>query len=128
MASVLKLDCDRKLDRIRIADALSLLGIKPLRASVFRTANGFHVYIHIKGSLTDMETVALQVILGSDYRRECFNLMRVRSNNFKDGSWNILFSRKKYAIKKKKLIKISAERYDERLSKALLKVIRLYDN
>ena len=63
-----------------------------------RTANGWHVLIWVKEELEPTEIVALQAILGSDPRREAFNLMRVRSledvPEWWRGKWNVLFERK----------------------------------
>jgi hypothetical protein len=59
-----------------------------------RTARGWHVVIGLSISITPIETVALQAILGSDPRRESLNLMRVLYGGGSDKRWNILYKRK----------------------------------
>ncbi len=59
-----------------------------------RTAKGWHVIIRCRERFKALEIVALQAILGSDWRRETFNLARVRSGKLRGGQWNILFERK----------------------------------
>jgi len=49
---------------------------------------GFHVRIKLKENLKPLEILAIQVLLGSDYKRETYNLLRVRN---KIKNWNALF-------------------------------------
>ena len=97
----LKLDFDIKPRSARkfgkeIADKLKFLtsffGIKVIDVKVYETNKGLHLYISIYSSveLDDRDIVVLQLALGSDYKRELFNWLRVRSEqNFKH--WNVLF-------------------------------------
>jgi hypothetical protein len=72
-----------------------LLGsISPRWVRYDRTRRGWHVVIKLSRSLTPVETVALQAVLGSDSRRESLNLMRVLHGGGGDKRWNILYSRK----------------------------------
>jgi hypothetical protein len=41
--------------------------------------------------LSPAETVAIQTALGSDYRRETYNLARVLAGGGDDPRWNLLF-------------------------------------
>lgn len=61
-----------------------------------RTRRGWHVAIRLKGDgLKPAEICALQVLLGSDPRRETFNLSRVLSGKAeKNHRWNLLFDYK----------------------------------
>ena len=66
-----------------------------------RTKNGWHVVIDSDSlRLTPTQTVAVQAILGSDWRREAFMLTRavvlhrVPSDWQKSRSWNTLYDRK----------------------------------
>jgi len=97
----LKLDFDFKPRSAKrfakeIANKLSFLasyfGISVIDVSVYETNKGLHLYISIYSSveLTDEDIVVLQLALGSDYKRELFNWLRVRSND-KFKHWNVLF-------------------------------------
>lgn len=55
-----------------------------------KSGKGFHVLIETEKDISDLEIVAIQAIIGSDYKRETFNLNRVRQGETK--YWNLLFS------------------------------------
>ena len=62
---------------------------------VFETNKGLHIYVKIgsKNKLKNTDIVVLQLVLGSDYKREIYNWMRVRNGgNVK--YWNKLFKKK----------------------------------
>ena len=97
----LKLDFDFKPRSARkfgkeIADKLKFLtsffGIKVIDVKVYETNKGLHLYVSIYSSveLDDRDIVVLQLALGSDYKREIFNWLRVRSRD-KFKHWNVLF-------------------------------------
>jgi len=97
----LKLDFDFKPRSARkfgkeIADKLNFLktffGIRVIDVKVYETSKGLHLYISLYSNveLTDEDIVVLQLALGSDYKRELFNWLRVRSND-KFKHWNVLF-------------------------------------
>ena len=73
---------------------------------VLETKKGFHFYhtVESKRPLTPLEIIIIQLALGSDYKREIFNLRRARAwldgEELEDG-WNVLF---KYKYKKGKLV------------------------
>lgn len=60
-----------------------------------RTARGWHVVIAIKQRIAAPFMVAAQAVLGSDWRREAFNLSRVRQLRSKSpywrARWNVLY-------------------------------------
>lgn len=58
-----------------------------------RTARGWHVVIDLDRRLTGAAIVAAQIVLGSDIKRERYNLFRVLCGAA-PRDWNLLFSRK----------------------------------
>jgi len=97
----LKLDFDfkpRSAKRLakEIANKLNFLktffGISVIDVKVYETNKGLHLYISLYSNveLTDEDIVVLQLALGSDYKREIFNWLRVRSRD-KFKHWNVLF-------------------------------------
>ncbi|MCP4902934.1 MAG: hypothetical protein GY906_38720 [bacterium] len=60
--------------------------------------HGWHVRIELNRGVSAMRAVALQAILGSDPKREAFNLARVSDwpqlSPLARLRWNVLFSRK----------------------------------
>lgn len=60
-----------------------------------RTTKGYHVIIHWERPMDSLQILALQAILGSDYRRESLNWFRLDSGIQAD-NWNILYSNKLY--------------------------------
>ena len=79
---------------------LRIVGVRPRYIRYDRTRHGWHVVIGLTMSLTGAELIAIQAILGSDYKREALNLMRLISMRVHPAStyWiersNILFSSK----------------------------------
>ena len=71
-----------------------VLGIRPLYIRIDRTRRGWHVVTVWNTRFKPLEIVALQAILGSDPRREAFNLIRVRSGKGGNRRWNLLFESK----------------------------------
>ena len=78
--------------------------MSPMKIKVYRTKKGFHFYIYTKDEvknketddagtqlLNDLETVLVQLILGSDWLRELRNINRISKG---DKNWNLLFSEK----------------------------------
>ena len=107
--NVLKLDIDKKYcpsnvtrAEDRIEKALKII-LKPQTrwAVVFTESSGGNihakVYIACRRRLRPVEIVALQAILGSDWRREAFNFVRAincRNTRLFQERYNILFERK----------------------------------
>lgn len=77
----LKLDFDGKLPRDFakrldwIADTVpfTVARVERMRSH----SGGQHVVVHVREQLPQVIVVALQALLGSDYKRETFNLIRV---------------------------------------------------
>jgi len=97
----LDLDCNELefkdyINRFKIV--LHIIGfIKLEDINVMQTKKGFHVYLAIESKkvvLLPSDLVCLQSLMGSDYKRECFNFLRVKSGLVLDDSWNVLFNRK----------------------------------
>lgn len=75
----------------------------PLEAVRYdRTARGWHVVVGINRRLTPAVIVAAQAILGSDLKREAFNLMRVQQLRHMPAFWrsrfNVLYARHSRAV------------------------------
>jgi len=83
-----------------IITTLRFLHMRPLWAEYQRTARGWHIRIALVRAIQPGELIALQVLLGSDVRREMSNLLRVlaiRRNSIRGwpaSRWNILYRRK----------------------------------
>lgn len=78
----------------RVSMVRSILSIRPHMLRIDKTKHGYHLVIVWSETLSKAETVAIQAILGSDYKRELLNLMRVRSKakgKFCEQFWNILY-------------------------------------
>ncbi|RLF40497.1 MAG: hypothetical protein DRN12_05295 [Thermoplasmata archaeon] len=91
----LRLDVDGKQKGSkRIKKVIELLGLKVRYWEIYKTNNGWHHYIGVDNKLTDLEVVLVQALMGSDFKRECFNYLRVKSGKFSYDDWNVLFKRK----------------------------------
>jgi hypothetical protein len=62
----------------------------PYRMLRHRTRRGYHVELFAQCKIEPAQMVALQSILGSDYRRETFNLFRARMLPLAPGFWRQL--------------------------------------
>lgn len=73
------------------------LGIKPIAIETKRSSSGkgWHVITTWNRDFTPAETVCIQMALGSDMKRETFNLARLLSEDVSTRKdWNFLFSAK----------------------------------
>lgn len=101
MTARIKVDIDGRLPA-SISDKVHwVFGIMKLRVlwySFYRTNRGWHLEIETARRVHPWRIVALQAILGSDYRRELFNLRR--TGNWRNlpavarERWNVLFLQK----------------------------------
>ena len=100
----LKLDFDFKIFNLGefardFVDKLRFLqifyGIYLESIDIYETNKGYHFYLKVKTErkLNNKDIVVLQLALGSDYKRELFNWLRVRRNQ-KFKRWNVLFKSK----------------------------------
>lgn len=66
--------------------------------SYYRTQKGWHLVIEVRRRVHPWRVIAAQAILGSDYRRETFNLRRTgrwrELSAVARSRWNVLFLRK----------------------------------
>lgn len=69
------------------------LGAAPVMVEDRKTAHGWHRVIVWNREFSRMETIAIQLLLGSDREREAFNLRRAMTGTRSD-RWNLLFTHK----------------------------------
>lgn len=89
-------------ERLRFLASWCDLPLACFRVRRFRTRRGWHIVVYgpRKYRISALETVAAQAILGSDWRRETFNLIRARNlakappSWRKVGAWNTLYQEK----------------------------------
>lgn len=84
------------IDRVEII--LKTIGIKGYIYNSRSTTNGAHFDVELNHKITPIETVCLQALCGSDWKREANNLRRVLSGVTKT-KWgrerfNVLYDRK----------------------------------
>jgi len=100
-----KLDIDRRCKLLEIQERIDtvmfLTKIRVSRIRALHTRKGWHVYIDLTNKLSDMEVVALQAILGSDWKREALNWRRAHRKECKN--WNVLFFEKRDILTNKVL-------------------------
>jgi len=91
----IKVDIDHKsvfeLTMIRAA-AMKLHLIKKTE-----TKKGWHFFFRSERRLTETEAILIQLLLGSDSKREFLNYMRI-CNGARLKDWNILFTHKRRKI------------------------------
>ena len=95
--ALIKIDIDKPYDSCpdwdefnkRICFIRKILRINFKSTLNFRSEGGnIHVVIETGENLNDLEICCIQVILGSDWMRETYNLRRIRRGQ---RNWNILF-------------------------------------
>jgi len=64
---------------------------------IMETGHGWHFYLSFFNKIPDLDVCFLQMALGDDFKRGCFNWRRVRERFLKD--WNILYTEKYNADK-----------------------------
>jgi hypothetical protein len=91
--NLLLLDVDQqRAPRLeRMFRVLRGVGIKSKYVRLDKTERGWHVVILMNRKVPPAVTVALQAIMGSDYKRETFNIRRVISGVELGKRWNLLF-------------------------------------
>lgn len=98
-ATSLYIDVDRAVPP-KFSDLVSTLravGMRPVWTCYRRSARGWHIIVKMRYRIFPGEQIALQVLLGSDRRRETLNIMRLLSirkhgaNAFWRKRWNILY-------------------------------------
>lgn len=97
----IKVDIDGPLPAdvgYRVAWVMQTLAVPVAWWSVYRTRRGWHIEVEVKRRWHPWRVIAVQAILGSDWRRETYNLRRVAAwralPGFARRRWNVLFDRK----------------------------------
>lgn len=121
----LKLDLDGKyglsifLKRLWI---IKYLGLRVRKVLVHDTVNGFHLRLVCDNHIDPVKAILLQTLLGSDYRREMCNLLKVERGT---KHWNLLFKQKWATDKLGREYPVSKESYNKELSQKVLRAIQL---
>lgn len=90
--SGIKVDIDRKRVPRWTWETARMLDLALARAE--RSKNkGWHLWFKSPRKLSDVETILIQLLLGSDRKRELYNYMRVK-NGARLDDWNLLFDEK----------------------------------
>ena len=76
-----------------IEETAEVLGLQIRSIAMFPTRRGVHMAVTWNRRFSPAEAIALQLILGSDMKRERFNLSRTLTGET-DKRWNLLFRRK----------------------------------
>lgn len=106
MSRLLFLDFDDEIDSekfLRHVKMISSMASVDLDVkAIHKTARGVHVILDAewrdRKPIEPVEVVCLQILLGSDFKRESFNLLRAHSLGdapaFWRDRWNVLYSEK----------------------------------
>jgi len=95
---VLKLDFDN-MTYETLKDIISnrrfvfkMFGLIPHECVVAKTQHGWHVYLEcgVKMELDNRDICVIQILLGDDFKRGCYNWMRAREDP--PYAWNVLFT------------------------------------
>lgn len=97
--TLVKVDIDGPLENTeRVWWVLRMLRCSVRYVSYRRTRRGWHVEVEVARRLHPWRVIAIQAILGSDYRRETFNLRRTARWSelpaVARDHWNVLFVQK----------------------------------
>jgi len=121
----LKLDLDGKngldnfLDRRWI---MKYMGLKVVAARCSHTVNGWHLELDLDNEIDDVKAIFMQLALGSDYRREVCNLLRIERGC---ENWNNLFKRKFKINELGMRVQVSEEKPDPGLSQKIMDLMEL---
>jgi hypothetical protein len=78
--AILKLDLDGKNGLNQLCDRLWIikyLGLKVGAVEIYHTTNGFHAVLQCDNIFKSWEILLFQTWLGSDFRREMCNLLKI---------------------------------------------------
>jgi hypothetical protein len=94
----LEVDYSEQINRIKIV--FHIIGFLRLNSvDVKQTKKGFHTYLYIQSPkvlLNPIDLAFLQSLMQSDYKRESFNFLRIKSGvGLFNNEWNVLFSEKR---------------------------------
>lgn len=86
-------DNDKTKPFLPINEVLDRLGWSYRMEELIPTKHGVHCIVHLRRAITETEIIALQLLCGSDPKRELMNLKRVLSPGFTGKNrknWNLL--------------------------------------
>lgn len=102
MAKFIKLDFDgfKKAEHlfnflIKKKFVISFFKLKIKNIEVYNTNRGYHVYIDVENKLELEDIIFIQAVMGSDFKRECFNWSRIKKPYMDKTKINVLFKEKK---------------------------------
>jgi len=128
--TTIKLDFDKKIrwGRDRFLNVIDMLRLEVRNLRVYETTRGLHVTFETPRKLENMDIVCLQSLLGSDWKRETYNFIRVRnlrknSHPFFSKHWNVLY-RKKYEYADDKIALASREERRKDIEEDLIRRIK----
>ena len=89
----LRVFCNEMIDRFTFFMQIYEYNFWLKSIKVRETVKGYHFYINVltNRKLKDVEIIYIQLALGSDYKREGFNMIRSAEGNTKIEDWNMLF-------------------------------------
>lgn len=106
MSKLLYLDFDEQIDEEpffrHVRMIASMCSIELETKAIHKTERGVHVILaaewYDKKPIEPLEIVCLQILLGSDFKREAFNLLRAHNLGdapaFWQDRWNVLYTEK----------------------------------
>lgn len=121
----LRLDLDGKYglsDFLKRLWIIKYLGLRVNKVQVHDTVNGFHLRLVCDNAIDPIKAILFQALLGSDYRREMCNLLKIERGS---KNWNILFKEKWATDKLGNEYQVSRETYNKELSHKVLRAIQL---
>lgn len=121
----LKLDLDGRRGLQTLEERLWItkwLGLRIGDAKVKDTVNGFHAILTCDNEIDDVKAAFIQALLGSDYRRELCNLLKIERGS---KEWNVLFEKKYKVGPLSGKCQVSEEKDNPQLSEKLIEMIRL---
>jgi len=101
---------------------MKYMGLRTVAARCSHTVNGYHLELDLDAHIDDVKAVLMQLALGSDYRREVCNLLRIERGG---EGWNNLFKAKYKINQLGQRVQVSEESFDPELSKKILDLLWL---
>lgn len=111
--------CKQLIDKLTFV--YKYMGVRVTDIQVFETAKGYHIYLKAvsKEKLRPIDIVVIQLVLGSDYKREAFNWRRVKGNSAV-GGWNTLY---KFKFRGDKMVSCEEKTENARIMENTVKKI-----
>ncbi|MHA1400314.1 MAG: hypothetical protein ACTSQE_08195 [Candidatus Heimdallarchaeaceae archaeon] len=107
--AILKIDLDCHinvfLERMWL---MKYLGLDVEKIEVYKTNQGYHLYIYTLNTLNKLEILLFEQILGDDNRRAAYNYLRIKSNAV---NFDPLYCRKYKLNKLGEIEQVSEEKY-----------------